>query len=360
MFGAPASASNASNSLFGSLGTATTGQQSLQTVSNAQPFSIGSSGGIFSNPPTNSASSNLGWNAGATTTQTPLQTATQFGQSGLFGTKTDQNTTENKQQSSTGAKTFLPGRPSLHDILSVAPQWKTTFETICEQITTRDKQSRQLRDTLSLLRSKSEAQKALLAEKVEIARADVLAQNCLLAEIEAQQPAVRKWRRQVNALSTACQRTLGSETSTPQPLIVPQSDYLRFIDDLQKRFQRIEQRAQALEQATTTLRQELQGDTPPVDASLKEVLSLIMSEYKLLKYNQLGLHEELKSAIERFKYAHPRHADLDQQLEDCLKADGTVHLPLLSSSVAALQRPTGKTGTTAPSSSRLLPIFATQ
>lgn len=241
------------------------------------------------------------------------------------------STSNNLQHLISRDRKFLPGRPSLHDILSVAPQWKEAFETVYKSIALRDSQISQIHDLTQDLKEKNETQKELIKERVKTACADIIAQEFLLSEIETQQPIVRKWRRQVNALSTTFQRTFGSNKVTGQPLIVPQPDYLRFIDAMRKRFQKTEKRALSVEQITAVMRQELQGETPPLDLVLKKILAGFMNQYKLLKYTYVGLHEELKSAIERYKYTHPRSIDLDQQLEDNFKGDGNIYLAMLTS-----------------------------
>jgi hypothetical protein len=227
-------------------------------------------------------------------------------------------------------KKFLPGRPSLHDILSVAPQWKEAFETLCKTLALRDGQIRQIQNVTQDLEEKNKAQKDLINERVKKACTDLIAQDSLFSEIEAQQPIVRKWRRQVHALSTAFHRTLGTDKVTPQPLIVPQSDYLRFIDEIHTRFVKLEKKSLSIEQATDLIHKELQGEGPTIQTALKNILTGFMNQYRLLKYAYLLVFDELKSVIERYKYSHPQHTTIEQQLEESLKEEGSVYMAMLT------------------------------
>lgn len=185
--------------------------------------------------------------------------------------------------SSTGTKKFLPGRPSLQDILAVAPQWKCAFDDINKELSERDDNITKLKTLLKDLRSKNETQKIQLDKKLAVAKAQRASQNWIESEIDSLQPAITKLQRQCASLSSSCERTIGGvgttgssgSSSNRQPLIVPQPEYLRFIADLNQRAQALQQRADLLCRSVLLLSDELRSPSLSPMAEIKTTLTYV-------------------------------------------------------------------------------------
>lgn len=173
--------------------------------------------------------------------------------------------------STTGTKKFLPGRPSLQDVLSVAPSWKPVFDEINKEISERDGHIAKLKGLVRDLRTKNEAQKALLTEKLEVSKTQNVSGNCIESEIDALQPTILKLQRQCTALSSSCERTMGPQSN--QPLVVPQPEYLRFVNDIMQRVQTLQERADSLARSVSLLSDELRGSASSPASEIKTTLT---------------------------------------------------------------------------------------
>lgn len=183
-----------------------------------------------------------------------------------------------------GTKRFLPGRPSLQDILAVAPQWKSAFDQINKDLLERDTHISSLKSLLRDLRTKNEAQRALLTEKVEVAKSHRASQSWIESETESLHPTIVKLQRQCAALSASCERTMSatertgsgaSSATSQQPLIVPQPEYLRFINDLIQRSQALQEGADGVTRSITLLSDELTGASVSLTSDIKTMLRLV-------------------------------------------------------------------------------------
>lgn len=209
----------------------------------------------------------------------------------LFGS-TNPTATFGTSQNMSSGKQFLPSRPSLEDVLTVAPSWKPLFEKVAAELEATDQRIQELKANVRTLQNDSAQQREGVTESRD-ALERLLGEQAAVEQLAEgnHAPQLQRLTRQGTALRQAYKR------KGKPPLVVPHGEYLRFLGDYTRRLQLLNSKAEALE--AEIAQAERVAANPREEAvmtnlqDVKAILSLQLEQYKQLRLRAAALHDEL-------------------------------------------------------------------